>query len=80
MKLGQTIPSMTINPFRALGTFIESLFMPLWLHKLRRITDTASLAALAAPLHYPTSLEMNDTWPNDFWHDYQSFHCIGSLY
>jgi hypothetical protein len=57
---------MTINPFRALGAFIESLFMPLWLLNLRRITDTASLAAFAAPLHRPTSSEMNDTLPNDF--------------
>jgi hypothetical protein len=61
MKLGQTMSSMTINPFRALGTFIQSLFVPLWLLNLRRITDTASLAAFAAPLHHPTSLEMNET-------------------
>jgi hypothetical protein len=66
MKLGQTISSMPINPFRALGTFFESLFVPLWLLNLRRITDTASLAALAAPLHRPTNSKMNDTWPNDF--------------
>jgi hypothetical protein len=57
---------MIIKPFCAFGAFIESLFMPLWLLNLRRITDTASLAAFAAPLHRPTSSEMNETWPNDF--------------
>jgi hypothetical protein len=77
MTLGQTISSMMINPFIALGAFIESLFMPLWLLNLWRITDTASLAA---PLHLPTNLEMNDTWPNDFSHDDKFFHCIGSLH
>jgi hypothetical protein len=65
MTLGQTISGMTINPFIALGAFIESLFMPFWLLNLWRNTDTASLAAFAAPLHHPTSSEMNETWPND---------------
>jgi hypothetical protein len=54
--------------------------MSLWLLELRQNTDAASLAAFAAPLHHPTSSEMNDTWPIDSLHDYQSLLCIGSLH
>jgi hypothetical protein len=54
---------MTIIHCRALGAFIESLFMSLWLLELQQNTNAASLAAFAAPLHHPTSSEMNDTWP-----------------
>jgi hypothetical protein len=71
---------MTINHRCALGAFIESLFMSLWLLELRQNTDASSLAAFAAPLHRPTSSEMNDTWPMDSLHDYQSLLCIGSLH
>jgi hypothetical protein len=48
---------------RALGAYIESLFMSLSLLHAQQNMGATSPAAFAALLYCPTSSEMNDTWP-----------------